>query len=148
MFAISMKCFFVMMLLWFVLWFWSRDFFVFIGRAQAIEAASDALHACRAEEQGSEFFSGQHRLGDRQREHVEEFRFVIGEVLHLRGVEFGFVVVHSVTIPQDCKNARDFFYFYFFIFSAWHETWHGICVVYCVSSSFSSTYAERRGAPP
>jgi len=136
-----------MVLLWLVLWFWSRDFFVFIGRAQAIEAASDALHAGGAEEQGSEFLGGESRLRNRRREHVEEFRFAGGEVLHLRGVEFGFVIVHGVTIPQNRKNARDFFYFYFFIFSAWHESWHGTCVACSVSRSLSSTYAARRGAP-
>ena len=92
------------------MWFWSRDFFV--SRAQAVKTASDTLDACRAEEQGAEFFSGEDRLGDRRREHVEKFRFVSGEVLHLCGVEFGFVVVHSFNLSEKLIRSSDFFDLY------------------------------------
>lgn len=78
--------------------------------AQAIEATGDALHACRAEEQGAEFFSERDCLADRRREHVEEFCFVGEEVLHFCRVALLFVVgCHAFRVSEMRRESNYFF---------------------------------------
>ena len=117
---------FMMLLLWFVLWLGSRDFFDSVlialftesggansdnGRSsQAIEATGDALDACRAEEQGAEFFSEQDCFADRRREHIEKFRFVREMVFHLCRVALLFVVgCHAFRVSEMRRESNYFF---------------------------------------